>query len=144
MDETTEGAIVTDSAEARDDFEIENLDRIEDAAPGIGLGEVGEARFASGQMGLEQTGFSFYRLKPGKRQPFGHRHDAAEEVYLVLAGSGRVKLDEQVREIGRLDAIRVAPPVVRSFEAGPEGLEVLVFGARFEGDGELLHGWWTD
>lgn len=129
---------------AQDDFEIKNLERFEDAAPGSGLTEVAEMRFASGQMDLDQTGFSFYRLKPGKRQPFGHRHDAAEEVYLVLSGGGRVKLDDEVHEIGRLDVIRVAPPVVRSFEAGPDGMELFAFGQRFEGDGELLHGWWTD
>lgn len=62
----------------------------------------------------------------------------------MLSGAGRVKLDDEIEEIGPLDAIRVAPAVVRAFEAGPEGLELVVFGARFRGDGEILHGWWTD
>ena len=78
------------------------------------------------------------------RQPFGHRHDAAEEIYVVLAGSGRAKLDEDIVEIERLDAIRVAPGVTRAFEAGSDGIELLAFGPRRDGDGELIPGWWTD
>jgi mannose-6-phosphate isomerase-like protein (cupin superfamily) len=84
------------------------------------------------------------RLKPARRQPFGHRHDDAEEVYLVLAGSGRMRLDDDIVEINPRDAIRVAPQVTRAFESGPEGLELIAFGARHEGDGELAHGWWED
>jgi quinol monooxygenase YgiN len=131
-------------ARPRPGFEIKNLDEFKDSAPRFGLDEVGEARFADGQMDLAQAGFSLYRIKPGRRQAFGHRHDAAEEVYVVLSGSGRVKLDEEIREIGRLDAIRVSPSITRAFEAGPQGMELLAFGQRFEGDGELVHGWWSD
>jgi mannose-6-phosphate isomerase-like protein (cupin superfamily) len=65
-------------------------------------------------------------------------------VYVVLAGSGRVKLDEDIVEVTRLDAIRVAPEVTRAFEAGPEGIEILAFGPRHEGDGEVIQGWWSD
>jgi mannose-6-phosphate isomerase-like protein (cupin superfamily) len=78
------------------------------------------------------------------RQTFGHRHERAEEVYVVLSGSGRVKVDDAVAEIGQLDAIRVAPAVTRAFEAGADGLELLVFGPRRRGDGEVLAGWWDD
>jgi len=47
--------------------------------------------------------------------------------------------------IERLDAIRVSPGVVRAFEAGEDGLEILAFGPRRTDDrGELLHGWWND
>jgi quercetin dioxygenase-like cupin family protein len=131
-------------SEPTEGFEIKNLDDLEDSAPQFGFGELGEARFATKQMGLAQAGFSFHRIKPGKRQAFGHHHDKAEEVYVVVSGSGRVKLDDEIHEISRLDAIRVAPPIVRAFEAGPEGLEVLVFSQHFESDGELVHDWWTD
>ncbi len=76
--------------------------------------------------------------------PFGHKHEEAEEVYIVIAGSGRVKLDDEIIEVVELDAIRVSPEVTRGFEGGPEGIEVLAVGARHDGDGELLQGWWTD
>lgn len=120
------------------------LTEVKDSAPEFGNDSVQEARFATGDLEAERTGVSHHRLKPGKRQPFGHRHDDAEEVYVVLNGSGRMKLDDEVIEIERLDAIRVKPSVVRAFEAGPGGIEVLAVGARHEGDGEVIPGWWSD
>lgn len=120
-----------------------NLEAVEDSAAKHGFGETGEARFATGDLGAQRTGVSFHRLKPGRRQSFGHRHEQAEEVYVVVAGSGRVKLDDEVRELVALDAVRVAPPVTRCFEAGDDGMEVLAVGARHAGDGEILPGWWT-
>jgi mannose-6-phosphate isomerase-like protein (cupin superfamily) len=126
------------------DFTIENLDRVEDSAPKFGIGEFHEARFAQAALDAKDTGVSLFRVKPGKRQPFGHRHENAEEVYVVIGGSGRVRLDDEVREIGRLDAVRVAPSTVRAFEAGPDGLEYLAVGPHHRGDGELMHDFWTD
>jgi mannose-6-phosphate isomerase-like protein (cupin superfamily) len=123
---------------------IKNLDEVHDMAKDHGLAEHGEARFATRDLEAIQTGLSHQRLRPGKRQTFGHRHDQAEEIYLVLAGSGRVKLDDEVLEIGRLDAIRVDPGTMRAFEAGPEGLEFVAFGQHFGGDGEMVNGWWSD
>ncbi|HST41926.1 MAG TPA: cupin domain-containing protein [Conexibacter sp.] len=120
-----------------------NLDAVEDSAAKHGFGETGEARFATGDLGAQRTGISLHRLKPGRRQAFGHRHEEAEEVYVVVAGSGRVKLDDEVRELVALDAVRVAPPVARCFEAGDDGMEVLAVGARHEGDGEIIPGWWS-
>jgi uncharacterized cupin superfamily protein len=120
-----------------------NLDAVEDAAAKHGFGEFGEARFATRDLDAQRTGIGFHRLRPGRRQSFGHRHRAAEEVYVVLSGSGRVKLDDEIVELERLDALRVAPPVARCFEAGDDGLELLVFGTRHEGDGEILPGWWS-
>jgi uncharacterized cupin superfamily protein len=125
-------------------YTIHKLTDTQDMAPKYGLDEQGETRFATDDLAAEQTGVSLQRLHPGKRQAFGHRHDEAEEVYVVIAGSGRVKLDDEIQEIGTLDAIRVAPKVTRAFEAGPEGLEVLAFGPRCKGDGEVLQGWWTN
>jgi mannose-6-phosphate isomerase-like protein (cupin superfamily) len=84
-------------------------------------------------------------VHPGRRQGFGHRHEKAEEVYVVISGNGRMKLDDEVIEIGPLDAIRVAPTVTRQFEAGDEGLALVACGARHEGDGELIfEGFWDD
>jgi len=119
------------------------LDEVEDSAPKFGFAEFQEARFATADLDAEDTGVSHHRVKPGKRQPFGHRHERAEEVYVVLSGSGRVKLDEEILELHELDAIRVAPGVTRAFEAGPQGIELLAFGPRCEGDGETVPGWWS-
>jgi mannose-6-phosphate isomerase-like protein (cupin superfamily) len=84
------------------------------------------------------------RASPTTRQAFGHRHEQAEEVYVVIAGSGRVRLDDEIVEVAELDAIRVEPEVTRAWEAGDEGLSVIVFGARHEGDGELKPDFWQD
>jgi len=120
------------------------LTEVKDSAQEFGVGGDMEARFAKDELDAEGTGVSHHRLKPGKRQPFGHRHERAEEIYVVLGGSGRMKLDDEVIEVEPLDAIRVAPTVTRAFEAGPGGIEVLAVGARHDGDGELVPGWWSD
>ncbi len=125
-------------------YTLKKLTDVEDSAPKFGLSELQEARFAKDVLETEQTGVSHLRVKPGRRQGFGHKHEDAEEVYVVLAGSGRVKLDDEIVEIETLDAIRVAPGVIRAFEAGSSGLEVLAFGPRHDGDGELIQGWWTE
>jgi mannose-6-phosphate isomerase-like protein (cupin superfamily) len=125
-------------------YTLKSLTDIDDAAPKSGFGDVQEARFARDALDAQDTGFSYLRVKAHQRQPFAHKHERAEEVYVVLAGSGRVKLDDKVVELQALDAIRVAPEVTRAFEAGPVGLDLLAFGPRREGDGELLMGWWTD
>ncbi len=119
------------------------LDEVEDSAPKFGFGDIQEARFAQKALDAERTGVSFYRLKPGMRQPFGHRHEQAEEVYVVLSGSGRVKLGDEIVELAPLDAIRVEPGLMRAFEAGDEGMQWLAFGQHHEGDGELVPGWWA-
>lgn len=125
-------------------FTHKKLTDVKDSAPEFGLDEAQEARFARKDLEAERTGLSHVRLKPGKRSPFGHKHDQAEEVYVVLGGSGRMKLDDEIIELERLDAIRVSPEVVRAFEGGPEGLEVLAIGARHDGDGETFPDWWSD
>jgi mannose-6-phosphate isomerase-like protein (cupin superfamily) len=125
-------------------FTLKRLTDVEDSAERFGLSEIQEARFAQGALDASDTGISFHRLKPNRRQAFAHRHDEAEEVYVVLAGAGRAKLDEEIAELAALDALRVAPRVVRCFEAGPEGLDLLAIGASHEGDGEVIRDWWTD
>jgi mannose-6-phosphate isomerase-like protein (cupin superfamily) len=122
-----------------------SLNEVKDSAPEFGFEEYQEARFAQGDLDAERTGFSLHRFKPGKRQGFAHRHDRAEEIYVVTAGSGRMKLDDEIVELSRLDAVRVAPGVTRQFEAGDDGLEVLAFGAHHDDDrGEVIPGWWDD
>jgi mannose-6-phosphate isomerase-like protein (cupin superfamily) len=128
----------------RNPFTHKKLNEVKDSAAEFGHGDAMEARFAQKDVEAEETGFSFHRIKPGKRQPFGHRHDEAEEVYVIVRGGGLLKLDDEIIEVERLDAIRVAPDVTRAFEAGDEGLEVIAFGPRHEGDGEIVPGWWSD
>ena len=119
-----------------------NLRDVDDSAVKFGLSESQEARFARTDLGAEQTGMNFLRVKPSKREAFAHRHERAEEIYVVVGGSGRVKLDDDLVELAPLDAVRVSPGVTRSFEAGPDGLEVLVFGPHVEGDGETVSDFW--
>jgi quercetin dioxygenase-like cupin family protein len=121
-----------------------NLRSVDDAAVKGGFSEHQESRFATGDLDAESTGVSFHVVKAGKRQAFGHYHDEAEEVYVILSGQGRFKLDEDVVDVAPLDAIRVAPPVKRAFEAGDDDLELVVFGPRHEGDGGILPDFWTD
>lgn len=128
----------------RNPFTHKKLDEVEDSAAGFGHGETMEARFAHEDLEAEETGFSFHRIKPGKRQPFGHVHDEAEEVYVIVRGSGLLKLDDEIIAVEPLDAIRVSPDVTRAFEAGEDGLEVIAFGPRHEGDGKIIPDWWTD
>ena len=125
-------------------YTLKKLTDVEDSAAKFGVGEVQEARFAYDDLEAEHTGVSYHRLNANKRQGFAHKHENAEEVYVVLAGSGRAKLDDEIIEIGALDALRVAPGVIRGFEAGSGGLEMLAFGPRHAGDGELIQDWWTD
>jgi quinol monooxygenase YgiN/quercetin dioxygenase-like cupin family protein len=119
-----------------------NLEDIEDMAPRFGLGEISEARFATRPLGAVRTGISHQRLRPSARQGFGHRHRHAEEVFVVLSGSGRAKIDDEIRDVGLLDAIRVAPRSTRAFEAGPDGLEFLAFGPHLRGDAEMDADFW--
>jgi len=125
-------------------YTIRKLTELEDMAAKHGYSQMGESRFANSELETEQTGLSHQRLQPNVRQPFAHKHGSAEEVYIVLSGAGRVKLDDDVVEVSELDAIRVAPGVTRAFEAGGAGLELLVFGPRRDGDAELVQGWWLD
>jgi len=124
-------------------YTLKKLSEVEDSAPRFGFAEHQEARFAAADLEAEHTGVSFHRVKPGKRQAFAHKHEQAEEVYVVIAGSGRVKLDDDIVELERLDALRVAPSVIRQFEAGSDGLQLLAFGPHHDRDGEVVQNWWT-
>jgi len=120
-------------------YTIKNLREVEDMAPRFGFDTVQEARFPWRDLNAEKTGLAYHRIKPGQRG-LAHRHENAEEVYVVLSGNGRVNLDGQVERLETMDAIRVSPTVARAFEAGPDGLELLAFGPHHESDGEILDG----
>jgi len=120
-----------------------NLRDVEDSAVKFGLSDAQEARFARRDLAAEQTGLTYLIIKPGQREAFAHRHRDAEEVYIVLAGAGRVKLDDEIVDLNALDAVRVGPGTTRQLEAGPEGLEVVIVGTHVEGDVEQVSDFWT-
>jgi quinol monooxygenase YgiN/mannose-6-phosphate isomerase-like protein (cupin superfamily) len=121
-----------------------NLESVEDMAPKFGYGEMGEARFAREDLEAEHTGVSHQRVRPGVRQAFAHRHRSAEEVIVVLSGSGRARIDDEIVDVGPRDAIRIAPASTRKFEAGDDGLELLIFGPHRKGDAVMVQDFWTD
>jgi mannose-6-phosphate isomerase-like protein (cupin superfamily) len=124
-------------------FAIVNLMDIED---GSGGREGMEIRFARKHLDSRHLGVSYERLDPGVRSPVAHHHREQEEAYVVVGGSGRVRLDDEVREIRRWDVIRVAPETVRAFEAGDDGLELIAVGSdRPEGgDGVMVEPAWVE
>jgi mannose-6-phosphate isomerase-like protein (cupin superfamily) len=125
-------------------YTVRNLRELEDSAAAHGFSPDLEARFARDELDSEQLGISLQRLAPSVRAPFAHRHGEDEEIYVVVGGGGRVKLDDDLVEIGPWDAIRVAPETVRAFEAGPDGLELLALGPRGSSDAEPLPASWPE
>ena len=125
-----------------------NLNAVEDQAPNFGMPEGIEARFAREALGLQKSGASLQKLAPGVRVPFGHTHREQEELYVVVRGSARAKVGDDVIELSEMDALRVEPGVMRAFEGGPDGVEYLAFGAPQMADpaaeADLQPGWWKD
>jgi mannose-6-phosphate isomerase-like protein (cupin superfamily) len=119
-----------------------NLREVEDAAAAHGYSDSQEARFPREALGATSTGMAYLIIKPGRRQPFAHRHDEAEEVYVVIAGRGRLTLDDETHDVGPFDAVRIDPGVARGFEAGPDGMEILAFGPHHPGDAQLVDDLW--
>ena len=104
-------------------------ENVENVAPEFNMPEEMEARFARTAVGGETLGLSHLKLAPGFRVPFGHKHSGQEEVYVVVRGSGRVKVDGDIVELKEWDAIRFDNDTMRNMEAGPDGIEYLAFGA---------------
>jgi mannose-6-phosphate isomerase-like protein (cupin superfamily) len=129
-------------------FMLKNLRvDLEDVGPRFGGAPDLEFRAATEALGLEQSGLSYQRIPPGYRFPFGHTHKTQEEVYVVVRGNGRMKVDDDIIELEEWDAVRVSPGAWRGYEAGPQGLEILVIAAphidqREDVEGE--RGWWAD
>jgi len=119
-------------------FATVNLLEVEDStgerAPGI------EGRFGRKHLDSRDLGVSHFRYAPNLRSGFAHSHREQEEAYVVVSGSGRVLLDGEVLELALWDALRVAPEVVRAFEAGPDGLELIAVGGPKPGDGDGVLG----
>jgi mannose-6-phosphate isomerase-like protein (cupin superfamily) len=127
-------------------YTLQNLKEVEDQAPNFGLSPHLESRMARVPLELENLGISYLRLAPGFRFPFGHTHNVQEEVYVLVNGSARAKLDDEVVELKAWDALRVPKETMRSFEAGTGGAELLAVGAPNTGPGDanVEQGWWSD
>jgi mannose-6-phosphate isomerase-like protein (cupin superfamily) len=129
------------------DYTLKNLkEDVEDSAVQFGVAPALEARFAREPLELQNSGVSYLRLAPGERVPWGHTHKQQEEVYVVVGGSGRVKLDDEIVELKEWDAVRIAKETMRDVEGGPDGIELILIGApnAGAGDAELEQEWWTD
>ena len=131
-------------------FTLKNLRTdLEDVGPRFDGAPDLEFRLASQALELDQSGLGYQRVPPDYRFPYGHTHKTQEEVYVVVRGSGRMKLDDEIVELREWDVVRVSPGTWRGYEAGPEGLELIVYGAPNLGEvprddvvGE--RDWWTD
>lgn len=123
-----------------------NIEEVEDSAPKFGLAPDLEARFGRRQLSSEVVGVSRERLAPNFRVPFGHTHRDQEEVYFILRGNGRIKIEDEILELREGDLVRLARGTWRCTEAGPDGLEYLAVGAPIaeENDAEIEQGWWAD
>jgi hypothetical protein len=119
--------------------DVEDMAKRFDLSPGL------ESRFARKPLELQQSGVSYYKIAPSFRTPFGHKHGEQEEVYVVVSGSARLALDDEVHELAQWDAVRIAPHTMRCLEGGPDGAEVLAFGApdTDNKDAEMVPGWWA-
>src|SRR3954469_16686918 len=123
--------------------DLEDIGSVFDGPPDL------EFRAATNPLELESSGLTYQRVPPGYRFPYGHTHRTQEEVYVVVRGSGKMKLDDDIVELAEWDAVRVAPGTWGGYEAGPKGLELLVIGAPSLGESrrEDVDGqrdWWTD
>jgi len=122
-----------------------NLREVENQAPNFGMPAELEARFARRALDGETLGLSLMTLAPHFRIPFGHKHEGQEEVYVVVRGSARIKVEDDVVELGEWDAIRFPKNTMRDVEAGPDGVEYIAFGAGDDPlDAEMVQGWWSE
>jgi mannose-6-phosphate isomerase-like protein (cupin superfamily) len=123
----------------------QDLTQVENQAPNFGMPDELEARFARTAIGGRELGLSLFRLAPNFRIPFGHKHADQEEVYVVVKGSGRIKVEDEIVELSQWDAIRLDKDTMRNVEAGPDGIEYLAFGAGDDPtEVEMAQEWWTD
>ena len=125
-------------------YTVRNLKEVDDAAPAFGLSPQLEARFARKPLGSTKVAVSYQRLQPNVRIPFGHRHAAQEEIYVVLSGGARAKVEDEVVDLKQWDALRVDPETMRGLEAGPDGVELLAVGGPIgdANDAEIVNDWW--
>jgi quercetin dioxygenase-like cupin family protein len=132
------------TVESVSDFTIINLLDVDDSAAGRMDGL--QVRMSRKHLESRDVGVSLFRYGPNVRNPISHQHREQEEAYVIASGSGRVRLGDEIKDVRQWDAIRVAPEVLRAFEGGPDGMDVVaVGGPRPEGgDGEISDAPWPD
>ncbi|SRR5712691_3520900 len=128
-------------------YTVQNLKEVENQGPNFGLDPNDlELRMARVPLDCANSGVSYVKVGPGWRMPFGHTHKQQEEIYILINGSARVKLNDDVVELTPWAAVRIAPDTMRNVEGGPEGAELIAIGApnTGPGDGDVTPGWWAD
>ena len=127
------------------DYTHLNLKEVEDQAPKFGM-EGLEFRMGRVPLELKNSGLSYLRLEPNFRIPFGHHHKNQEEIYVLISGSARLKVGDEILDLKPFDAVRVAKDTMRAYEGGPDGAEIIAIGAPSTGpgDGPMTQGWWQD
>lgn len=127
------------------DYTKINLKQVEDMAPRFGIADAAQTRPARAALGLENVGITHFALSPNFRLPFGHKHVDQEEVYLLVAGTARIKIGDDIVDLEPWDAVRVPGPVMRNLEGGPNGAEIIAFGQSAQGEDQstMQPGWWS-
>jgi mannose-6-phosphate isomerase-like protein (cupin superfamily) len=128
-------------------YTVQNLNEVQNQAENFGLNpDEFQLRMAKGPLECQNAGISLLRLGPGYRIPFGHKHKTQEEIYVLVKGDARMKIEDEVVELSPMTAVRVNPETMRGFEAGSEGADLIAIGAprTGPGDGDVVQGWWSD
>jgi mannose-6-phosphate isomerase-like protein (cupin superfamily) len=128
-------------------YTMQNLKEIENQGVNFGLDENDiQLRMAKDPLECADCGLTYLRLGPGWRTPFGHNHKTQEEIYILVNGSARMKIEDEVVEMKPFTAVRVSPETMRSYEGGSDGAELIVIGTPRTGggDADIVPGWWGD
>jgi mannose-6-phosphate isomerase-like protein (cupin superfamily) len=124
-----------------------NLEEVENQGERFGVNPAElQLRMAKDPLNCAHAGISYMRLGPGYRPPWGHRHKTQEEIYVLVNGSARMKIEDEVIDLEPMSAVRIAPETMRGYEAGPDGADFIVIGAPRTGSGDAIteQNWWND
>ncbi len=127
-------------------YAVQNLKEVQNQGEAFGLNpDELQLRMAKDPLECQNAGISYLRLGPGYRAPFGHKHKEQEEVYVLVGGSARMKIEDEFVDLQPMTAVRVAPGTMRCYEGGPDGADMIVIGApkTGPGDGDIVQGWWS-
>jgi mannose-6-phosphate isomerase-like protein (cupin superfamily) len=128
-------------------YTVQNLNEVQNQAENFGINpDELQLRMAKDPLECQNAGISLVRIGPGYRIPFGHKHKTQEEIYVLVKGNARMKLEDEIVDVQPMTAVRVDPGTMRGFEAGPEGADFIAIGAprTGPGDGDVVPGWWSD